>query len=109
MLAVAAIRKHGGDLQPFTEAAAAMTLYRWPGNMRELRNAMEAAAVVSQGEAITPAALPESIANALDAIIGPSHKTSLEEAGRYQIARVLTESVTLEEAAATLGINVSPL
>jgi two-component system, NtrC family, response regulator AlgB len=109
MLAAAAIRNHCGGLQLSPEAATAVTLYRWPGNVRELRNAMEAAAVLSHGDTVTLASLPESVANATSAIIPPSPKTSLEEAERYQIGRVLAESVTLEEAAATLGINVSTL
>jgi NtrC-family two-component system response regulator AlgB len=109
MLAAAAIRNHRGDLQLSPEAAAAMTLYRWPGNLRELRNAMEAAAVLSQGQTVALAALPEAVANATNAIIPPSSRTSLEEVERHQILRVLAESATLEEAATTLGINLSTL
>jgi NtrC-family two-component system response regulator AlgB len=110
MLAAAAIRNHRGDLQISPEAAAAMTLYRWPGNLRELRNAMEAAAVLCEGQTVSLAALPEAVANsATNAITAPSSETSLEEAERHQLLRVLAESATLEEAAATLGINVTTL
>jgi two-component system, NtrC family, response regulator AlgB len=109
MLAAAAIRNDRGDLQLSAEAAAAMTLYRWPGNLRELRNAMEAAAVLCEGETVSLAVLPEAIASATNGIIPPSSKTSLEDIERRQILRVLAESATLEEAAATLGINVSTL
>jgi two-component system, NtrC family, response regulator AlgB len=109
MLAAATIRNHRGDLQLSAEAAAAMTLYRWPGNLRELRNAMEAAAVLCEGQTVALAALPEAVAKATNATIRPSSTTSLEEVERRQILRVLAESATLEEAAATLGINVSTL
>jgi two-component system, NtrC family, response regulator AlgB len=41
----------------------------------------------------------------------PAHSspTSLEEVERLHIERVLTETATLEEAAAILGINTSTL
>jgi len=38
-----------------------------------------------------------------------AHPASLEEVERDQIMRVLAESPTLEDAAETLGINVSTL
>jgi two-component system, NtrC family, response regulator AlgB len=109
MLAAAAARNHRGDLQLSPEAAAAMTLYRWSGNLHELRNAMEAAAVLCKGPTVSLAALPELVANATNCIVAPSSKTSLEDIERRQILRVLAESETLEQAAATLGINVSTL
>ena len=102
MLATAAIRNRRGNLHLSPEAAAVMTRYRWPGNVRELRNAMEAAAVLCEGETITLANLPEAIAkNALGTITSTSSKTSLDELERQHILRVLAESSTLEQAAAT--------
>ena len=110
MLATAAIRNRRGNLHLAPEAAAAITGYRWPGNVRELRNAMEAAAVLCEGETITLANLPDAIAkNALGAVTSTSSKTSLDELERQHILRVLAESPTLGQAAATLGINVVTL
>jgi NtrC-family two-component system response regulator AlgB len=110
MLAAAAIRNHRSNLHLSPEAAAAMTLYRWPGNVRELRNAMEAAAVLCEGEMVALPALPEAISkNASDVFLPPLSTTSLEEMERQHILRVLAESTTLEQAAATLGINVATL
>ena len=110
MLAVAAIRNDRGELRLSPEAAAAMTLYPWPGNVRELRNAMEAAAVLCEGETITLATLPAAIStNAPGVIVPPLSKTSLEEIERQHILRVVAESATLEQAAATLGVNVTTL
>jgi two-component system, NtrC family, response regulator AlgB len=110
MLATAAIRNRRGGLNLSPEAAAVMTRYRWPGNVRELRNAMEAAAVLCEGETITLANLPEAIAKtALGTITSTSSKTRLDEIERQHILRVLAESSTMEQAAATLGIDVATL
>jgi two-component system, NtrC family, response regulator AlgB len=110
LLAAAAIRNQRGDLHLSPEAAAAMTLYRWPGNVRELRNAMEAAAVLCEGETVALATLPEAISKTAPSVIAPPlAETSLEEMERQHILRVLAESATLEQAAATLGINVTTL
>jgi DNA-binding NtrC family response regulator len=35
--------------------------YRWPGNIRELENAIERSFIVENGDRITPASLPENI------------------------------------------------
>ncbi len=110
MLATAVIRNRRGNLNLSQEAAAVMTRYRWPGNVRELRNAMEAAAVLCEGETITLANLPEAVAKyALGTITSTSSKVSLGEIERQHILRVLAESPTMEQAAATLGINVATL
>jgi DNA-binding NtrC family response regulator len=43
------------------EALEAMQQYNWPGNVRELENALERAAILAKGDAITLASLPERI------------------------------------------------
>ena len=35
--------------------------YSWPGNVRQLKNIIERAVVLSQGKVITPSALPEEL------------------------------------------------
>jgi NtrC-family two-component system response regulator AlgB len=110
MLAAAAFRHRRGELCISEEAAAAMTCYRWPGNVRELRNAMEAAAVLCEGGTIAPAHLPEAVSRCAPGVTRPSLSgASLDEIEREQIVRVLAKSRTLEDAAMTLGINVSTL
>ncbi len=110
LLIVAAARNHRQTLRLSPEVEAALISYRWPGNVRELRNAIERAAVLVQGDVVTPQYLPDALFQ--DAPIAPvpgSHVASLEEVEREQIVRVLAESPTLEDAAETLGINVSTL
>ena len=110
MLDAAAIRNGRSHLQLSSEAAAAITRYNWPGNVRELRNAMEATAVLCEGETVHSANLPEAIyKHASGTIMPTSPKASLDEIERQHILRVLSESPTLEKAAATLGINVTTL
>ena len=40
--------------------------YRWPGNLRELKNAMEYAAATGHGDSVAPDALPQKLS------IGPA-------------------------------------
>jgi NtrC-family two-component system response regulator AlgB len=110
MLAAAAIRNRRSDLHISDEAAAAMTCYRWPGNVRELRNAMEATAVLCEGGTITSAHLPEAVSRYAPGVTSPApSRASLDEIEREHIVRVLGDSRTVEDAAMTLGIDVSTL
>jgi NtrC-family two-component system response regulator AlgB len=110
MLAASAVRNRRSDLSISDEAAAAMISDRWPGNVRELRNAMEAAAVLCDTDTITAAHLPGALSKQASAATTPApSRMSLDEIEREHIARVLADSRTLEEAAMTLGINISTL
>jgi two-component system, NtrC family, response regulator AlgB len=110
LVKAAALQNHRPNLTLSPAAAAALTRYRWPGNVRELRNAIERAAVLTRGEVIQPDDLPDSLFHEAPSEISDiPHSASLEEVERQHIARVLTESATLDEAAATLGINVTTL
>jgi transcriptional regulator with GAF, ATPase, and Fis domain len=44
-----------------SDAMAALMAYDWPGNIRELKNAIERAAVVTDGEVVTLSSLPQPI------------------------------------------------
>lgn len=63
------------------KAKSAIIKYSWPGNIRELRNCIESAVVMCNGEIITPDDLPESVRNnsTENAIIIPMG-TTVEEA-----------------------------
>ena len=91
-------------------AASALSKHQWPGNLRELRNSLEHAALLTRGEVIQADDLPDALfREGLDTSHGSRHSGSLEDVERAHIRRVLEESSTLDEAAATLGINAATL
>lgn len=53
----------GRTVAPACDAAtlALFAAYPWPGNLRELRNVLERALILSQGSAITPDHLPDAL------------------------------------------------
>jgi two-component system, NtrC family, response regulator AlgB len=92
------------------KAAAALTAYRWPGNLRELHNALEHAATLADTDIITYSDLPNSVRHPASATFAPiGHGPRLKDFEREHIMRVMAESPTLEQAAAKLGINVTTL
>ncbi len=49
----------GKDISAFsTEASIRLTTYDWPGNVRQLKNAVERAVILCEGKEITPRELP---------------------------------------------------
>jgi NtrC-family two-component system response regulator AlgB len=108
-------KQAGGRLVGFTaEARAAMAVYPWPGNLRELRNAVERAAILAAGPEVGLADLPERVGRppARPGTSGPievGDPVSLERLEVEHIRRVLAASPSLEAAAATLGVDPSTL
>jgi NtrC-family two-component system response regulator AlgB len=89
-------------------AQSALTGYDWPGNLRELRNAMERAAILASGTRIDVDLLPERIRqHGAAPYLGGDF--SLEQIEREHIQRVLARTSTTEEAARLLGIDTSTL
>lgn len=84
--------------------------HSWPGNVRELRNVIECACCLSRGDRITARMLSRVIAaeNTGELKVSPP-LTSLEEVERDHIARVLSQTASLKEAAAILGIHICTL
>ncbi len=74
-------RKLGRLMAGFTsEARACLLRYEWPGNIRELSNAIERAVVLGEGELIHPEDLPETVLEAVPSLepgaaIGKYHDT----------------------------------
>ncbi len=96
---------------PVLSAAAehALLAYPWPGNLRELRNAIERAVILWPAQVIEPQAFPERIVPAASMAPVLGGDTTLEAIEREHILRVVARTGTLEEAAAILGIDASTL
>ncbi|MGB9245550.1 MAG: sigma-54 dependent transcriptional regulator [Candidatus Acidiferrales bacterium] len=63
--------RHGRRMHFDDGAMEMLRRYDWPGNIRELRNALERAVVLSKGEAIGVSDLPEEIRSGLGAVAAP--------------------------------------
>jgi NtrC-family two-component system response regulator AlgB len=103
----------GRPLAGFTpEAREAIGRFAWPGNLRELRNAMERAAILAAGPNIGLADLPDRIASPsgdASTRIEVGGRVSLEQIEIEHIRRVLATAGSLDEAARILGIDPSTL
>jgi two-component system, NtrC family, response regulator AlgB len=100
---------------------SAIVAHSWPGNLRELRNAVERAVILSPSNVVEAADL--GLGHALDeAREGSSREgqfprskvalgadVSLEDIEREHLARVVAKAPSFEAAARTLGIDVTTL
>jgi NtrC-family two-component system response regulator AlgB len=104
-----AARRRPQTLSP--EAESALVAHPWPGNIRELRNAMERCTILWPGDVVEPAALPFATTAPPAAEAGPrlGGDVDLETLEREHIRRVLERAATLEDAARILGIDDSTL
>jgi NtrC-family two-component system response regulator AlgB len=91
--------------------------YAWPGNLRELHNAVERAAILAPSGVIEPEdlGLPAGVPAADGAARGRvgtpvlGGDVSLEEIEREHIARVVARAPSFEAAARILGIDATTL
>jgi NtrC-family two-component system response regulator AlgB len=81
--------------------------YHWPGNLRELRNVIERAVILSAGEQIDPGDIGETAQTRSEVRLGG--KVSLAQVEAEHIRRVVEGTKTLEEAAEVLGIDPATL
>lgn len=101
-------RHSGKHVRGFSSNALdAIRKYAWPGNLRELRNVIERAVILSNGEWIESDDLAETIHVPSEIRIGGS--LTLEEIEAEHIRRVLANTRTLDEAATILGIDPATL
>ena len=91
-------------------AEQALMSYSWPGNIRELRNAIERAVILWPAQVIEAEAFPTHIsAHAKTEAPHIGGDFLLDAIEREHIARVVARTATLEDAAAILGIDASTL
>lgn len=107
-------RQCGKQLKGFSkESTEAMRQYAWPGNLRELRNAVERAVILATGDWVELEDFPEKIGQmsrpggANGVRVGD--RVSLDQLEQEHINRVVRQAATLEEAARILGVNPATL
>ncbi len=106
----------GRKIDGFSEKGRnALMRHPWPGNLRELRNAIERAAILAKGSMIDAEDLPTPTPMHVAASgqepgepgIGGEH--SLEEVEQAHLTKVLGWAPSLHDAAAVLGIDKATL
>jgi NtrC-family two-component system response regulator AlgB len=98
------------------EASAAILGYAWPGNLRELRNAIEHAVILAKGTRINLEDLPAELRGQTVAGVNGSEASpqvgalvSMELLEEAHLRRILERTANLAEAAQVLGIDQATL
>jgi DNA-binding NtrC family response regulator len=93
------------------EAMQALLAYDWPGNIRELRNTMERAVVLADGDLITIHDLPDKFRTLdIEGVSTSSLRQALDNFERDYIKRCMTDNKGNKETAANkLGIDLATL
>jgi NtrC-family two-component system response regulator AlgB len=100
----------GSSVKGFSKAAQdGMKHYAWPGNIRELRNVIERAAILASGEQIDIGDLPFALGNEPKQEVVLGGKFSLEEIEAEHIRQVLKKCSNLQEATEVLGLDPTTL
>ena len=130
------LRQRGGDLIRFAthyerffaeqcarklegfspEASACISAYAWPGNLRELRNAIERAVILAKHEQLLPADFPAELRGnnsglpaAAENLPQVGSMISLEKLEEAHLRKILELTPSLTEAAEVLGIDQATL
>ncbi|HVU09282.1 MAG TPA: sigma-54 dependent transcriptional regulator [Verrucomicrobiae bacterium] len=98
------------------EATACIRAYSWPGNLRELRNAIERAVIMTQHEQLLPEDFPAELRSQnLNVAAGDQNSVeigsliSLEKLEEVHLRKILERTPSLTEAANILGIDQATL
>jgi two-component system, NtrC family, response regulator AlgB len=91
------------------QSIAVMASYPWPGNLRELRNSIERAVILSPAALIEPGDLGLASMHVGMSDVAVGGLVSIDLLEREHIARVIAKSPTLEVAARVLGIDATTL
>lgn len=103
----------GREVKGFSNKAwEVVKAYKWPGNLRELRNAIERATILCSADHVEPKDLPageggDFSSSASD--LRPGADCSIEELEAEHIKQVVAKSENLQDAAALLGIDKATL
>jgi transcriptional regulator with PAS, ATPase and Fis domain len=90
------------------EAARELRVYGWPGNIREVRNAVERAMLLSEGPWLEPSDFPAVAARrqAAHGIVLPAEGVDLEQLEKSLVVQALERTGHNQtRAAALLGLN----
>ncbi len=100
----------GRKITDFSEEAwEAIIHYPWPGNIRELRNAIERATIIAQGEKVGLGDLPNTLGVTETKSIYVGAPVTLEELEEEHIRIVMDHSPSIASASKILGINQATL
>jgi DNA-binding NtrC family response regulator len=104
-------RRMGRKVTGFTPRAADQLLrYEWPGNVREVQNAVEHAVALSAGARVDAEDLPEELRAAMPRPRPAGRTRALEDVEReYILAAVESAGGNRTRAAADLGIGLATL
>lgn len=102
-------RSNHPKLQLSKKACEILNTYRWPGNVRQLKNAMEYSVSMAEGPIIRACDLPDELINSLP-YENPSNPLSMSENERTAIEKALDyTNNNLRETAKVLGIGRATL
>jgi DNA-binding NtrC family response regulator len=98
------------NLEASPSALQSLQAYHWPGNIRELRNVIERAAIIAEGGTIKPEHLAFQISPAASGYPDDIWMMTLEQIEAMHISKALQAAGGIvERAAAQLGIAKSTL
>ena len=105
----------GREVKGFSSRALdRIRTHQWPGNLRELRNSIERATILSQGSEIDDVDLPSgggapAASGASQSLIVPGADVTIEELEQAHIKLIIDRVKNLQDAAALLGIDKATL
>lgn len=101
-----AAKNHRAVRQILPEALDLLMRYNWPGNIRELENAIERGVIIAQGELLTPDELPIALGQNAQSTHDTASTGSLKDMEREHISRTLAQVASNRtQAAKILGIT----
>ena len=94
-------KKEGKQFAGFSrEASEAISRYAWPGNVRQLQNAMQQVVVLNQGETVEYNMLPEPVTSgALQTAIAPMDSPASPQTSTHASTQASAQASTLQDPA----------